>query len=62
MKKYYQGQYVEMTAEEVAELEKGAQEMAESLPKTVEDELAEIKGSVNKLVEMLTPLIKHLGI
>lgn len=30
-------------------------------PVIIEDELAEIKTNVNKLVEMLTPLIKHLG-
>ena len=30
-------------------------------PVFIEDEITEIKVSVNRLIELLTPIIKHLG-
>lgn len=45
----------------IQEVETPENEPVFEKPATIEDELADIKTNVNKLVEMLTPLIKHLG-
>ena len=56
MKKYYKGQYIEMTEEELAEIEKETEQFAAHA--SIEDELADIKASLNKLTDMLSAFIK----
>lgn len=53
MKKYVNGQYVEMTAEEIAELERLAQELPPPEP-TTDERLAELEEALELLLSGVT--------
>lgn len=61
MKKYVDGKYIEMTAEEIAELKEQAEQFVEDIKPSVEDEIAELKENLKQLKELFTPLLKLLG-
>lgn len=53
MKKYVNGQYIEMTAEEIAELERMAQELPPPEP-TTDERLAELEEALEMLLSGVT--------
>ena len=53
MKKYVNGQYIEMTAEEIAELERMAQELPLPEP-TTDERLAELEEALEMLLSGVT--------
>lgn len=57
MKKYVNGKYIEMTAEEIAELKAEAERMAEEMkntPPTEADRLEAVEMAILELAEVLT--------
>lgn len=53
MKKYVNGQYIEMTAEEIAELERLTQEMQPPEP-TMDERMAELEEALELLLSGVT--------
>ena len=53
MKKYVNGQYIEMAAEEIAELERMAQELPPPEP-TTDERLAELEEALEMLLSGVT--------
>ena len=53
MKKYVNGQYIEMTAEEIAELERLTQELPPPEP-TVDERVAELEEALELLLSGVT--------
>ena len=56
MKKYHNGQYIEMTEEELSEIEREAEQFAAHA--SIENELADIKAGLKKITDMLSAFIR----
>ena len=61
MKQFLNGKIIDIDFEDIAEFESQTNQFTESLAPTVEEQIAELRDSIEKLKELFTPLLKMIG-
>ena len=61
MKQLLNGKVVDIVFEDIAEFESQTNQFTENLAPTIEEQIAELRESIEKLKKLFTPLLKMTG-